>query len=913
MKHMIRRWLPACAAWCLSLALSAGLFAWMRQTLTGVRRSEAENILHFYVDNIEYKLQGKLSGADALAQTAYVMKDRGSGWFERAAEILLEREEVRYVCLIEGDTVTEALPEALYGGQAGRGLDEFSYIYTMAKVVKELVVEGPVVMEGDAGGREVFLFLQPFTEENAYLGEIVVALDRDYVLDQLGFGSLSERGYAYELWRVEPQNGGKEVITVSDDETDFSSAVKETFYLPTQWNISIQPADGWFSPGENILSGLLCLGAMALMLSLMWSLAKLRRKSMRLNKLSLTDSQTGMWNRKGFTAELESGFSKREMSVSLFLFVFEGYDQVAQLIGPEEEAAFLKSIPQKLADYIHNPFFAGRLSAGSFAAAVCEEMSDQQLEDFARGLSLELILKVRINGKKSFLTARYRTACFRPGESSAEAALGTLISAYYEQRAQESPVRRLRENCMRLIEGKSDVTFDEYSDIEMTELSKTFNQYRRQVEQLAYFDPAFHVGNRSKYLRDAGTLINYDKKRPFHLFCIDICAFSQYNEMFSAETGDAILNEVIHRLSRTFGTYLYRINGDVFLGLMLTDETEERVTQRLHDLLAAPVVAGNTSFSLQVRVAACRYPESGGSPDALLDRIQSALRHAKESGRKTVIYDLALDQAIRMESEILHRMRASVRRGELEVWYQPLMHLGSGRFTAVEALVRLPDGNGGYYSSEQVVDLAERRGMVKEFGDYVLDRAGRFMNSQGSELGLLRMCVNLSVQQLLVGNSVEQLLELIRSTGVKADQITLEITESILIQSVEFARGALEQLRQTGLHIALDDFGAGYSSLNYLFNLPVDVVKIDRSLTSQIRTNPKQNTLLRAIVKMAKINSLTVVLEGIETPEEQELIKTSGAEFVQGFCYARPMREDELVSFLKERNLEKSAGSSYNN
>ena len=106
---------------------------------------------------------------------------------------------------------------------------------------------------------------------------------------------------------------------------------------------------------------------------------------------------------------------------------------------------------------------------------------------------------------------------------------------------------------------------------------------------------------------------------------------------------------------------------------------------------------------------------------------------------------------------------------------------------------------------------------------------------------------------------------------MKADQITLEITEGILIKSVEFARGALEQLRQAGLHIALDDCGAGYSSLNYLFNLPEDVVKIDRSLTSQIRTNPKQNTLLRAIVKMAKINSLTVVLEGIETPEEQEL------------------------------------------
>ena len=898
MKTTIKRRLLFCIVIIIVLALAAAMGLFMSRALIDIRKEDAEHILQFYNDNIMLRLQKDMNEAASLAQTAYAMDGADAAWFEKAAAPLLEREEVRYICLVEGDTVTSALPKDAYGGQVGNSLKDFSYIYTLAKVVKESVVEGPVSLEGDASGQQVFLFLEPIVENDAYLGEVIVALDRDYVLRQLGLDYLSEQGYDYELWRVDPQNGGKEIIAVSRPDADFSGAAKTSFYLPTQWTLSIQPSTGWISPSQLLGIALICLLIAVLALALAYSLYKLFYCNRTVKQLASQDSRTGLYNETGFTAELNRWLSEEKDSVILFYFVFEGYSRLAQIVGYSEESAFLQSIPRRLQDFIKKPFIAGRIGDGNFILAVREDMNEIQQEDFAKGLSIELLMKIRSGNKKSFLTARYQYKRCRMGEGRAEEEIASLVRAYYAKRSQESPARMLTEKCRQLIEGKTDVAFDEYTDPEMTELSKTFNQYRKQVEQLAYFDPVFSIGNRPKYLRDAHMLISYDKKRKFQLFCIDICSFSQYNELFSADVGDAILQETIRRLSRLFGNYLYRINGDVFLGISLSGEKGKAFAARLQDLLAEPVSAGNASFTLQARIAVCGYPSDGDSPELLLDKIQSALRYAKELNQKTVIYDATLDQMIGAEADILHRLKSAIADGTLEVWYQPMVHVESGRFTSAEALVRLPDGKGGFFPAGQVIALAERGGLVEELGDYVLERACRFMAAHGRELGLEHMGVNLSVQQLLVENSADHLLKVIQASGVPANRITLEITESILIQSIEQVSSVLDQLRQTGLRIALDDFGVGYSSLNYLSNLPVDVIKIDRSLTRQINTNPKQKALLHSIVEMAEINSLTVVSEGVETREEQELVSAAGGQYIQGFYYARPMPPDQLIEFL---------------
>ena len=188
---------------------------------------------------------------------------------------------------------------------------------------------------------------------------------------------------------------------------------------------------------------------------------------------------------------------------------------------------------------------------------------------------------------------------------------------------------------------------------------------------------------------------------------------------------------MLRRLSRPIGTYHYRINGEVFPGISLSGENTETVAARQHRLLTSPITVGSATIPLQVRVAACQYPAHGATIRALLDHLQSAIRFSNESGRNIVLYSDTLDELLR-----------------------------------TEALVRLPDGQGGYYSAGQVISLAERNGLVEELGDYVLCAACAFMRTRGHALGLGRISVNLSVQQLLVGNSAEHLLHLIRTSGV---------------------------------------------------------------------------------------------------------------------------------------------------
>lgn len=873
----------------------------LRGAIVDVRQREAENILFYYREKIVLQMQGTLNEATALAQTVHTMRSVGAcaaDCLDAAAAPLLTRPEVRMICLFDGDTLTSMLPHGKFGDLAGRDLREFSYVYTMAKVVKELVVEGPVVLQVDPEGQAAFLYLQPIVEDETYLGLVAVALEQDYVLEQLGLEDLYAQGFDYELWRVEPQNGNKEIVATSHPGADFSQAQKAAFYLPTQWTLSIQPAAGWLSGGQRLGLALLCLSLQAVLLSLAYLLYSNARRRRILEEMDAVDQATGLYNRRGFTAALDSWLREGGHPVTLFFFSIEGYTQAARLIGPEEEKKFLRSVPARLGEYIRSPYLAGRSDAGSYLVALREELDGQQRDDFSRGLALELLLQVRLDGEKSFLMARYQYLRCEPGGGPAADRVSELIRAYYGRVAEESPVRMLTEKCRQLIEGNNDVTFDEYTDLEMMELSKTFNRYRKQVEQLAYSDPVFAVGNRPKLLRDANMLMSYDKKRPFSFYCVDICSISQYNELFSADIGDEILHEVVRRLSRPFGSYLYRINGDVFLGVSLTQEGADSFAARLQGMFAEPVTVGSLSFPLQVRVAACVYPEHGDTPGVLLDHIQSALRFAKEAGRSLCIYNDRLEEMIRTEAIILGRLKEAVREKTLEVWYQPMMLLKEGTYSAAEALVRLPDGKGGYYSAGQVVSLAERNGIVEELGDYVLRRSCRFMDEYGQALGLRRIGVNISVQQLLVGNSAEHLLGLIRSTGVDPELVTLEITESILIQSIDQAAQALGELRKAGLHIALDDFGVGYSSLNYLSNLPVDIIKIDRSLTRQILTDRKQNALLHSIVEMASINELMVVAEGVETQAEQQAIAQSGVHYIQGYYYARPMPGEALSRFL---------------
>lgn len=237
----------------------------------------------------------------------------------------------------------------------------------------------------------------------------------------------------------------------------------------------------------------------------------------------------------------------------------------------------------------------------------------------------------------------------------------------------------------------------------------------------------------------------------------------------------------------------------------------------------------------------------------------------------------------------------------LEVWYQPLWDVNDDSFPYLEALLRLPDGTGSYFPACQVIAVAEQNSIMEQVGDYVLEQTCRFVAECREKYMLKSVGINLSVQQLLVNNCVNHILERIHAAGLDPRFINLEITESILIQSVDKAADILKKLQQAGVSITLDDFGNGYSGLNYLSNLPVNTIKIDRSLIHHVLDSPKQRSLLSTIITMAEINNLSVVVEGVETQEELDLICEFGVDYIQGYYFAKPMPRHELEKFLQQK------------
>lgn len=858
-----------------------------------IRESDAESILLFYRETILLQLQHQFNVAEHLAMLV-AFAPSCSDCFDKAAQDVIRDENIISVILVRDNAVAKVFPQSFRPAYLGKKFKELSYIYTLAKLTKSLLVDGPTALPD---GQPCFLFLQPVFSGDEYLGEVAVAYREQYIYEQLNLGYLQQKGYDYELWRVNPQTGSKDVVMRSRDGVDFSHAVKESFYLPNQWTLSIQPVDGWISSfdyavwfgGCALLGGLLFGVGYALM-----QIFLLREK---LRAASSVDPVTGLYNQRGFTSQLDGWIGSGVETFGVFLFMVSDCQRIARTVDEGQALAYLRGIPDNLGKYIKSEYLAGVMGDGCFVVAVQEEMSSEQMSDLAQGLALQLLWKVNVGGAKLFLEARYHFLIYPQGGKTAAELLRNLFCQFYAQLQNESPIRSIAEKCKLLAEGQANVIFNDSSNPDIMQLSMALNQYRSHVEQLAYYDPAFAVGNRIKYLRDTNMLISYDKKRRFSLFCIDISSFSNYNALFNVQTGDAILRGVSERLKGYFGEYIYRISGDIFLGIDFQKEQLDAIAGQIRQVLAVPIEAGSSKFMISVNIGICTYPMHADTPEELLERVQVALHYAKrQSG--TVTYNSELRQRLCDEAATLRLLETSLRDGTLEVWYQPVMNLHTGAFTTAEALLRLRDAQGNILPTDQVIAIAERNGLVIRIGEYVLRRSCSFMQRDGLRLGLWRVGVNLSVQHFLVENCAEGILEIIRTSGVEPNIISLEITETVLIQSFDKIKNIFMQLQKAGMRIVLDDFGAGYSSLKYLSHLPVDVLKIDRGLIRGLLNSPKQCTLLKAIVDIARICSIDIVAEGVETAEVRDIVQASGVDYIQGFFYAKPMPEDELVLML---------------
>jgi EAL domain-containing protein (putative c-di-GMP-specific phosphodiesterase class I) len=321
----------------------------------------------------------------------------------------------------------------------------------------------------------------------------------------------------------------------------------------------------------------------------------------------------------------------------------------------------------------------------------------------------------------------------------------------------------------------------------------------------------------------------------------------------------------------------------------------QHIVDRFADPFEIESYSINTTFSIGVSL----YPDDGREFDILLRNADTALYQAKDSGRDT--YRFFSEKMNLDAQEQLHlqgQLRNAVKNREFILHYQPQIDIGSGRIVGTEALVRWQHPELGLIPPGKFIPLAERSGLVIPMGDWVLNEACRQAQAWRDKGHSLVMAVNLSALQFKRGNLLETVAHALKRSGLPANMLELELTESILLQDVDVAIKTLRSLKEMGVKLSIDDFGTGYSSLSYLKRLAVNKLKIDQSFVRDLAEDSDSAAIVRAIIQLGHTLQLSVIAEGVETEAQLAFLRSNGCDEAQGYLYSRPVPAVEFVRLL---------------
>ncbi|THF66458.1 EAL domain-containing protein [Pseudothauera nasutitermitis] len=418
------------------------------------------------------------------------------------------------------------------------------------------------------------------------------------------------------------------------------------------------------------------------------------------------------------------------------------------------------------------------------------------------------------------------------------------------------------------------------------------------IRHLAYFDPLTGLPNRrllEDRLQVALAHAHRNRSRAAVLF-IDLDRFKRINDSLGHEVGDQLLVEISRRLCACLreDDTVARMGGDEFIVVLsdLVDPDDAAYTaSRIIDALRAPVYVDEHELTVTTSIGISIFPDDSREAAALIKNADIAMYRAKDEGRDSFqLYQPAMNarslEHLALESA-LHR---ALEREELVLHYQPLIDIARARIVASEALLRWQHPDLGLVAPGDFISLAEETGLIVDIGEWVLRNAclqHRRWREAGH--GELRMLVNISARQFRDDNLPRLVAQVMAETSMPTGQLTLELTESMLMEDSSRSIDVLEELRGQGVRLALDDFGTGYSSLAYLKRFPIDELKIDRLFIRDIDRNPDDAAIADAIIKLAHSLGLRVVAEGVETAEQLEILTRHGCNFAQGFYYSRPV------------------------
>jgi len=439
-----------------------------------------------------------------------------------------------------------------------------------------------------------------------------------------------------------------------------------------------------------------------------------------------------------------------------------------------------------------------------------------------------------------------------------------------------------------------------------------------KVHELARYDSLTGLPNRNMFLGELDRTIARARRNAasFAVCFIDLDRFKNVNDTLGHDAGDVLLRTMATRLRGSVrdSDLVARLGGDEFVVLLEGDPSAADLEMIGNKLLAAigePLTIQGSVFLVTGSIGIGLYPGDGADAATLLKHADAAMYLAKDKGKNNVqFYTSELADMAARQFEVEAALRLALPRGELLLHFQPKIDIASGRLVGVEALVRWLHPTRGLVLPGDFIPLAEERGLIVAIGRWVIQAACRQLRDwRLAGLKAPRVAVNLSARQFASDNLVEDLLDALALYGVAPSALEVELTESVLMADPERANEVLQQLHAIGVRIAIDDFGTGYSSLSYLKRFPAQTVKIDRSFIRGLPSDRDDTAITQAVIAMAHSLGLGVVAEGVETPEQLELLRRLGCDEAQGYLLGRPMPASDLATRLAcDHDLAAQAG-----
>jgi diguanylate cyclase (GGDEF)-like protein/PAS domain S-box-containing protein len=448
-------------------------------------------------------------------------------------------------------------------------------------------------------------------------------------------------------------------------------------------------------------------------------------------------------------------------------------------------------------------------------------------------------------------------------------------------------------------------------DVSIVEDISARKRAEERVEYLATHDGLTGLPNRAMFgqLLSLAVEMSHRYGRKFAVLFIDLDRFKVINDTLGHEAGDVLLREMAARLRECLraSDVVARLGGDEFVVLVQEVADVGQVNAVARSILSAamkPIVILGQECRVTASIGVCMHPEEGQDDQSVMKNADMAMYLAKSEGKNTYQF-----YSSRMKNHSIERLaletnlRRALELKELALHYQAKVSFKTGEITGVEALLRWHSPQLGTVPPVQFIPLAEETGLIVPIGAWVM-RTACEQNVAWQKAGLppVTMSVNLSMRQLNDEGLAREIEAVLRETGMDPSLLELEITETTIMHNADRAERILSTIKALGVKLAIDDFGTGYSSLSHLKRFPIDTLKVDRSFIREIPSDAEDRAIAEAIIAMGKTLSLTVVAEGVETPEQQSFLSERACDEMQGYYFSTPVPADEFAGLLRNHS-----------